>query len=40
MTGNQEFKHFDSAQCDIRVLATLVLFNTHVISYLQCPPEL
>jgi hypothetical protein len=25
MTADQAFKHFDSAQCDIRVIATLVL---------------
>jgi hypothetical protein len=24
MTADQAFKHFDSAQCDIRVLATLI----------------
>ncbi len=27
MTADQAFKHFDSAQCDIRVLVTLFLLN-------------
>jgi len=39
MTGAQAFRHFDSAQCDIRVWLALFLFIELTINYLQCHPE-
>jgi len=33
MTGNQLFKHFDSAQCDIRVRSAFSLTNKFTINY-------
>ncbi|KAF0200277.1 MAG: hypothetical protein FD170_3632 [Bacteroidetes bacterium] len=39
MAVNQAFKHFDSAQCDIRVRSTMILFNAHDISSIRCHPE-
>jgi len=38
MTGNQEFKHFDS-QCDIRLEGTLIHLNALIIKSIRCPPE-
>jgi len=33
-------KHFDFAQCDMRVWASLILINTFTIKLIGCPPEL
>ena len=40
MMDNKRLKHFDYAQCDIRVRGAMILFNAHVDSYIRCPPEL
>ena len=36
---NQAIKHFDSAQCDIRLESTLFHLNAQIINSIRCPPE-
>jgi len=36
---NQAFKHFDSAQCDIRLESTLFHLKAQIINSIRCPPE-